>query len=80
MIQYYSIERGFTIDPRTLNTDPVEHHFGNCRQMVGGSTSGLTAAAFSQADRKANLAKLAGYNAVGNCRGANEHFTKQKKF
>lgn len=80
MIQYYSIKRGYTIDPRTLSTDPVEHHFGNCRQMVGGSTSGLTSAQYTQADRKASLSKAVGFAAVGNCRGAEDHFKKAKKF
>eukprot|EP00984_Skeletonema_dohrnii_P013632 scaffold5653_cov95-Skeletonema_dohrnii-CCMP3373.AAC.7 len=80
IIQYYCIERGFTIDPRTLNTDPVEQHFGNGRQFVGGSTHGLTARGWNHADQKAGLARMRGYGAVGNCQGSGEHFTKMEKF
>lgn len=72
MIQYYVIGKEYKIDPRTLNTDPVEHHFGNCRQFVGGSQHGLTVGAFTSADRKASLARGAGFSAVGNCKDSSK--------
>jgi hypothetical protein len=61
------------INPRTMNTDTVEWHFGNARQMVGRSTNKLTAAGFGNADKKkastfnaANMA-IVGNNSSGVC-------------
>jgi hypothetical protein len=53
-----------------MNTNTVEWHFGNARQMVGRSTNKLTAAGFDNADKKAttfNAANMAivGYNSLG---------------
>jgi regulator of replication initiation timing len=70
VIQYWCIGQGMTIDPLALSTDPVEHHFGNCRQFVGGSTAGLTAQKMNQGDAKSRLAKKTNFDQVGNCRDA----------
>ena len=49
-----------------MNTDTVEWHFGNARQMVGGSTNTLTAAGFDNADKKASTFNAANMTIVGN--------------
>mmetsp|Transcript_21657 Transcript_21657/g.32094 ORF Transcript_21657/g.32094 Transcript_21657/m.32094 type:complete len:187 (+) Transcript_21657:3-563(+) len=80
VIEYYCIGKGYTINPAKLNTDPVEQHFGNSRQFVGGSTQGLTMAGWNHADKKAGLAQRGGFGKVGNCKGSGEHFTRTKRF
>ena len=35
IIKNWCIGKSMSINPHVLNTDPVEHHFGSCRQMVG---------------------------------------------
>ena len=42
VIEVWCIKRGMEVNPKAMNTDPVEHHFGNLRQMIGRSYSGLT--------------------------------------
>ena len=79
LIQLYCINRGMTIDPRAINTDPVEHHFGNGRQMVGGSTNSMTTSAWGHSDAKSGLAKTANYSNVGNNRHAEDHFNSKIK-
>jgi hypothetical protein len=51
-IEIFCIQNGEKINPRSMNTDTVEWHFGNARQMVGRSTNKLTAAGFDNADKK----------------------------
>ena len=79
LIHYWCIERDMSINPHVLNTDPVEHHFGNCRQMVGGSTQGLTVQQIGFGDTKTGLAKSANYHNVGNNRLAGQHHQKKNK-
>lgn len=79
LIELYCIRKKMVINPHRINTDPCEHHFGNGRQSIGGSTNGMTTAAWGNADCKSGLAKASQYNAVGNNRES--IFTKsgQKK-
>lgn len=70
LIEVYCIGKGMEVDPHRFTTDPCEHHFGNARQCVGGSTHALTASAHQQSDNKASLAEEANYAAVGNNRNA----------
>ena len=79
VIEYWCIGKGMKVNPRVLNTDPVEHHFGNCRQMVGGSHAGLNVMGFDQGDTKSGLVKAANYNNVGNNKNANKVPTKKKQ-
>ena len=79
IIEYWCIGKCMSINPRVLNTDPVEHHFGNCRQMVGGSHAGLTVMGFDQGDTKAGLAKAVNYHNVGNNKHADERPKKKRK-
>jgi hypothetical protein len=54
-IEIFRIRNGKKINPRVMNTDTVEWHFRNTRQMVGGSTNKLTAAGFDNVDKKPAL-------------------------
>ena len=65
-IEIFCIKNGGKINQRTMNTDTVEWHFGNARQMVGGSTNTLTAAGFDNADKKASTFNAANMVIVGN--------------
>ena len=65
-IEIFCVENGKNINPQTMNTDTVEWHFGNARQMVGGSTNTLTAAGFDNADKKASTFNAANMTIVGN--------------
>ena len=65
-IDIFCAKNGERINPRTMNTDTVEWHFGNARQMVGGSTNKLTAAGFDNADKKASAFNAANMDIVGN--------------
>ena len=58
VIEYWCIGKGMNVNPRVLNTDPVEHHFGNCRQMVGGSQAGLNVMGFDQGDTTSGLVRV----------------------
>ena len=79
-IQLYCIEKGKSINPRTLNTDTVEWHFADARQMVGGSTNKLTARKMDQADKQASTFNNAKFSLVGNnCTGDN-HFGRAKRY
>ncbi len=49
-----------------MNTNTVEWHFKNARQMVGGNTNKLTAAGFDNADKKASSFSAANMAIVGN--------------
>jgi len=80
LIQFWRIERNMKINPRVLNTDPVEHHFGNCRQMVGGSTAGLTVQQIGFGDTNAGLTGSVNYHNIGNNRLAGQHHQKKGKF
>jgi hypothetical protein len=65
-IDIFCAKDGERIDPRTMNTDTVEWHFGNARQMVGGSANKLTAAGFDNANKKASTFSTANMAIVGN--------------
>jgi hypothetical protein len=54
-IQIYCIEKREKINPRSMNTDAVENHFANARQMTGGSHNKITAAGFDSSDRKSSM-------------------------
>lgn len=66
MIYTYCQVKKEKLDPRSLTTDPVEHFFGDARQMVGGSTSALNASQMNQAAHKAGAFNEARSNLVGN--------------
>ena len=72
VIEVWCIQRRMEVNPRVMNTDPVEHHFGNLRQMIGGSHSGLNCMSASQGGAKGGLAKQANYAPVGNNKCAEE--------
>ncbi len=48
-----------------MNTDTVEWHIQNARQMVGGTTNNLTAAGFVNANNKASTFNMANMAIVG---------------
>ena len=66
VIEVWCLQRRMKVNPKVMNTDPVEHHFGNLRQMIAGSHAGFTSVSASQADTKYGLAKTANYNVVEN--------------
>ncbi len=49
-----------------MNTDTVEWHFADARQMVRGSTNKLSATAFDIADKKAGCFNAANFSLLGN--------------
>ncbi len=65
-IDIFCTKDGERINPQMMNTDTVEPHFGNARQMVGRSTNKLTAAGFDNADKKASTFSAANMAIVGN--------------
>jgi hypothetical protein len=65
-IKIFCIGNGKKITPRTMNTDTIEWHFRNARQMVDGSTNKLTAASFDSADKKASTFNAANMAINGN--------------
>ncbi len=79
VIQFYCIERGNSVNPRTLNTDAVEWHFADSRQMAGGSTNKLTAAGFNRADKKASTSNAARMSLVGNNASGESLFKRRKR-
>ena len=79
LIEFWCIGKGMTIHPRKLMTDPVEKHFGNGRQMVAGSRSGMTTSQWITADTHATLAVEANYAAIGNNSGAGVFQTRNKR-
>ncbi len=78
IIEHYCVKRGFKIHPCRLNTDPVEKHFCNGRQMVGGSRTGMTESQWINADTAATLAVEANFAAVGNNSNAG-NFTQYRQ-
>jgi hypothetical protein len=78
-IQMYCTEKGEKINPRSMNTDAVELHFGNVRQMVGGSHNKITAAGFDSGDRKSSMCKASMYAPVGNNSSMAIPFDKKNK-
>ena len=66
VIQLYCLERGFTVNPRTLCTDTVEQHFGNSKQHHGGSRQGLTVQQMNNADTTAGVVNDSYWGLVGN--------------
>ena len=63
-----------------MNTDTVEWHFADARQMVGGSTNKLTAAAFDQADKKASTFNAAKFALGGNNKTGDNPFGRKEQF
>ena len=66
VMHIYSVIKGKSISPQTMNTDTVEWFFGDARQMVGDSTNKLTAAGFNHADKKASTFNEAKFSLAGN--------------
>jgi hypothetical protein len=79
-IDIFCAKNGERINPRTMNTDTVEWHFGNARQMVGGSTNKLTAAGFDNADKKASTFNAANMAIVGNNSSGVNIFDSKKQY
>ncbi len=79
-IDIFCAKNGERINPRTMNTDTVEWHFGNARQMVGGSTNKLTAAGFDNADKKASTFNAANMAKVGNNSSGVNIFDSKKQY
>jgi hypothetical protein len=79
-IQIYCVEGGKSINPRTMNTDTVEWHFADARQMVGGSTNQLTAGAFDDADKKASTFNAAKFALRGNNKTGDNLFGRKDRF
>jgi hypothetical protein len=78
-IKIFCIKNGKRINPRTINTDTIEWHFGNARQMVGGSTDKMTATSFDNADKKASTFNAANMAIVGsNLVGVNSFKSKKQ--
>jgi hypothetical protein len=65
-IDIFCAKNGERINPRTMNTNTVEWHFGNARQTVGGSTNKLTAAGFDNADKIGSTFSATNMAIVGN--------------
>lgn len=81
VIQIYCLDQKISINPRTLNTDCVEHHFGDARQFAGGSTSRLSGLQFDYADFLSGISVQAKFEAVGNNRTAPaKYFSRPARF
>ena len=70
IIQVYAIKEDLKIKPSAMTTDPCENHFGNTRQNVGGSRTGLAVMGWQVGDNKSTLAEASNFAAVGNNREA----------
>ena len=79
-IQIYCIEKGVSINPKSMNTDVVEWFFGDARQMVGGSTNKMTANQMNRAGKKANAFTAGKHNMVGNNATVDNHFGRNRKY
>ena len=79
-IQIYCVEGGESINPRTMNTDTVEWHFADARQMVGGSTNKLTSGGFDDADKKASTFNAAKFALGGNNKTGDNLFGRKGRF
>ena len=79
-IQIYCVEKGESIRPRCMNTDTVEWHFGDIRQMALGSTNKMTACSANSGDKKAMTFEAAKASLVGNNASGANHFGRQKRF
>ena len=80
VIEVWCIQCGMEVNPRVMNTDPVEHHFGNLCQTIGGLHSGLICMSASQGDAKGGLAKAANCNPVSNNKCAEEWGSNKVKY
>ena len=67
------------INPRRMNTDPCEKHFGNAYQCVVSSCTAMVTEQWGDVDVKSGLAERANYAAVGNNRCAEDHFPQFNK-
>jgi hypothetical protein len=63
-----------------MNTDTVEWHFGNARQMVPGSSNMLTAAGWDNAAKKASAFYASKMVLVGNNSSGENPFSRNTKF
>jgi hypothetical protein len=79
-IDIFCAKNGERINPWTMNTNTVEWHFGNARQMVGGSTNKLTAAGFDNANKKASTFNAANMAIVGNNSSGVNIFDSKKQY
>ena len=79
-MQIYCIERGESINPRSMNADVVEWFFGDGRQIVGGSTRKMTARQLCYVDFKAAAFNAGKHNLIGNNASDKNHFGREKRF
>jgi hypothetical protein len=79
-IDIFCAKNGENINPWTMNTNTVEWHFGNARQMVDGSTNKLTAAGFDNANKKASTFNAANMAIVGNISSGVNIFDSKKQY
>jgi len=80
-IQHYCVEKGESVNPRSLNTDALEWFFGDCRQMVGGSTNKLTSRQWDHGDGKATACVAGRHSVVGNNKtGTTTVFPRQQRY
>ena len=80
LIQFWVKGKGFSFNPRVANTDCIEHHFGNGRQMTAGSHNSLTAMQWNYADSKGGRLKEARRALKGNNAMAPTAFARKQKF
>jgi hypothetical protein len=79
-IQSYCVENSESINQRTMNTDTVEWHFGNSRQMAPCSSNRLTAAGWDNAARKASAFNASKMVLVGNNSSGKTHLVGIRYF
>jgi hypothetical protein len=79
-VHHCIVKKGESINPHTTNTDTVEWHFADAKQMVGRSTNKLTAAAFDIADKKASTFNATKFSLLGNNANGVNAFSRQKRF
>ena len=62
-----------------MNTDAVEHFFGDARQFIGGSTDKMSARGMGYAAAKSTACNNGRHNVHGNNKTA-QHLNRQSKF
>ncbi len=80
VIQIYCVENSKSINPHTNDTDTVEWHFGNDRQMVPGSSNMLTATGWDNTAKKASAFNASKMALVGNNSSGENPFSRNTKF
>ena len=77
-IQIFCIEKNFSINPRSMNTDAVEHFLGDARKMNSGRTDKVNAKGMGHAASKASACNKGRHYVHGNNNTA--HLNRQKRF